>query len=68
MKSSHEYVQGGIKQDGQSILPTITRVVRKVLRLCLYLKVICMLYNTIHTDVQINDLCGTVEKKNRVEK
>ena len=44
-----------------------TRVVRKVLRLCLYLKVICMLYNKIHTDEQINVLCGTVEK-NRVEK
>ena len=38
------------------------RVVRKVLRLCLYLKVICMLYNKMHTDEQINVLCGTVEK------
>ena len=46
---------------------TNTRVVRKVLRLCLYLKVICMLYNKIHTDEQINVLCGTVEKY-RVEK
>ena len=35
------------------------------MRLCLYLKVICMLYNKIHTDEQINVLCGTVEKKSR---
>ena len=37
------------------------------MRLCLYLNVICMLYNKIHTDEQISVLCGTVEK-NRVEK
>ena len=34
----------------------------KVLRLCLYLKVIRMLYNKIHTDEQINVSRGTVEK------
>ena len=41
-----------------------TRVVRNVLRLCLYLKVICVLYNKIHTDEQLNVMCGSrVEKR-----
>ena len=58
------YDQGLIsRQNTVTLIISYTRVVRKVLRQCLYLKVICMLYNKIHTDEEINVLCGTVEKK-----